>query len=918
MDNLYWLDQIQPSERPLVGNQAFNLSQLLQRGYPVIPGFVVPARVSSSDARQFATAPDSGADALTHSLTGFSNSTPVSPAEPLRTAIAFWEFIEMLAELEPVLTDLPHSSFHVNVDDARQLQQVAQQIRQKIMAAALPPEWASSLVTAAEALPAPAMILHPSLSLPSKRWQVERLLAQRRSFNEDVAQVAGDAPGIATTSRSHLSSNLPFGKISGEQPSKFQPSTPLNLEPSDIELFGILESHTCLRQLETLALSLKQVWAEVFRARSLFYWQRNDIELQQLNLAVLVQPIWDAIASGTLVANPAEWNIQATCGLGIALTRGEVLPDYYQLQVETGTVQTQRLGSKTLAYRLSNLNVSASAAQESYRQAENGLQAYILSEEQQQEYALDEKYLKKLIGLCQQLTAEVSPAFYLEWTLCQRPGSSEPQLYITQFTPQPSKTLELSKLKGAGSSESKATFNLQPSNLKPYLTPQLVRGLPAASGRVIALAHVMSTESPNQMAIAPGRILVVPSITPDWLPLLKQAAGIVTEQGGMTCHAAIIARELGIPAVVRAPGVTQLLQTGESLLVDGDQGEIHRLGIGESGREGQVQRVAEAELPPEPIMATPYPLLTLNQFPIATQLLVNLSQPESLERIVGLPVDGVGLLRSELMMLNALENLHPSEWLRLGRGSELVGRLAQLIVQFAAAFAPRPVFYRSLDWRSHEFQFLTGDTSPLEPEVNPVLGLRGTRRYLSDPTYFDLELAALGEVYSYGYTNVQLMLPFVRAVEEFTFCRRRVEQAGLTDNPHFQLWIMAEVPSVLFLLPDYVKAGVQGISIGTNDLTQLLLAVDRDQEQLSSTLDSRHPAMRRALKQLIQAARVAGIPCSICGQAPAQYPELIDLLVQAGITSISVDVNDVERTYSAIARAEQRLLLEAARQKITD
>jgi pyruvate,water dikinase len=120
-----------------------------------------------------------------------------------------------------------------------------------------------------------------------------------------------------------------------------------------------------------------------------------------------------------------------------------------------------------------------------------------LSEEQQQEYALDEKYLKKLIGLCQQLTAEVSPAFYLEWTLCQRPGSSEPQLYITQFTPQPSKTLELSKLKGAGSSESKATFNLQPSNLKPYLTPQLVRGLPAASGRVIALAHVMSTERPK-------------------------------------------------------------------------------------------------------------------------------------------------------------------------------------------------------------------------------------------------------------------------------------------------------------------------------------------------------------------------------------------------------------------------------------
>jgi pyruvate,water dikinase len=178
-----------------------------------------------------------------------------------------------------------------------------------------------------------------------------------------------------------------------------------------------------------------------------------------------------------------------------------------------------------------------------------------------------------------------------------------------------------------------------------------------------------------------------------------------------------------------------------------------------------------------------------------------------------------------------------------------------------------------------------------------------------------LELAALSQVYASGYTNVHLMLPFVRDVEEFVFCRRRVEQAGLAGNPDFQLWIMAEVPSILFLLPDYVKAGVQGISIGTNDLTQLLLAVDRDQGQLGSTLDGRHPAVKQAIKQLIQTSRAMGIPCSICGQAPAQYPELIDLLVQWGITSISVDGNDVERTYMAIARAEQRLLLEAARRK---
>jgi pyruvate,water dikinase len=279
-------------------------------------------------------------------------------------------------------------------------------------------------------------------------------------------------------------------------------------------------------------------------------------------------------------------------------------------------------------------------------------------------------------------------------------------------------------------------------------------------------------------------------------------------------------------------------------------------------------------------------------------------------------VDGVGLLRSELMMLDALDNHPLSTWLKQGRSKELVARLTHLLLQFATVFTPRPVFYRSLDWRSHELQLLTGTTSPSEPELNPIVGRRGTLRYLDDPTCFDLELEALRGVHQIGYTNVNLMLPFVRTVEEFSFCRRRVEQAGLTDNPQFQLWIMAEVPSVLFLLSDYVKAGVQGISIGSNDFTQLLLATDRDREELGSSLNGNHLAVRRALQQIIETAKTIGIPCSICGQAPAQYPDLIDALVQWGITSISVDINEVERTHHAIARAEQRLLLEAARRKL--
>jgi pyruvate,water dikinase len=820
LDNLYWLDRIQPSDLPWVGNHAFNLSQLMQHGYPVLPGFVVPAKV----------------------------------VKPNAFSIAFWEFIEILGESEPMLADLPDSSFHVDVDNSRQLQQVAQQIRQQIIAAPLPTLWESLLLKAVESIQAPAIFLQPSLGFSSNNLQISRYLSP--SQQSQLYQAT------KIKSLSHASYQSSF------------------LQTTDIQPTGILESYICPHQPEAIITALKQVWAELFRARSLFYWQRNQIGLQQVNLAVLIQPTWEAIASGILKAEVAYWQIEATWGDFEAIAKGEVLPDYYQLEARTGKIKTQRLGSKTRAYRLLK-------QQDSSQFTTVVKEPYILSEEQQKQYALPEKYLKQLIKLCQRIATQITPTFSLEWKLYQIDKNSEPQLYIQQLTPQ----IENREITGVIASPS-----------DPISPTVKVRGLPAASGRVTAAAYVIIGNRPNPEEIGPGKILIAQSIAPDWLPLLQQAAGVVTEQGGMTSHAAIIARELGIPAIVRAIGVTQLIQSDEILLVNGDTGEIHSVG------DRQAERMHNYISSPSPS----YPS-NLNRYPIATQLLVNLSQPLAVDTSLNLSVDGVGLLRSELMMLNALENLHPSEWLRQGRKAELLERLQQLILQVTTVFVSKPVFYRSLDWRSHEFQFLTSDTSDSEPEANPMLGLRGTLRYLRDPSFFDLELEALAQVQAQGYTNVKLLLPFVRTVEEFIFCKRRVEQAGLSNHPNFQLWIMAEVPSVLFLLPEYVKAGVQGISIGTNDLTQLLLAVDRDQEYLGLGLNGCHSVVKQAIKQLIETAKIAGIPCSICGQATVQYPELIDLLIKWGITSISVDVNDVERTYTAIARAEQRLLLEAAR-----
>lgn len=790
MDNLYWLDQIQPSQRSLVGEKAFGLSQLWQQGYPVIPGFVIPA-------------------------------------------IAFWQVIASLSQSEPLLADLPQSSLYVNVDNPRQLQQVAQHIRQVITSATVPEGWRSPILDGVETLDAPALILQPSVSFPDVRSHLQ--MSTHQVNREDWVESA------------------PIPEL--------------------------LASHYCRKHPDAVIHTLKQVWAQLFRAKSLFYWQRVGIGLDQINLAVLVQPIYETVASGVLQAQSDIWQIQAASGLGMAITQGKVLPDTYQIAIPTHHVLLALRGNKTLAYYLNP------------KPTGHAVQAYPLTQGEQQQFVLDDNAWQQIMALSGKLRTQFNPPFSFDWTLCKIPNTPESQLYVTQFRPQSA------------------------SSSQPFLSqPQPLRGLPAASGQVTAVAQVMVGEEPDWQAIPPDRILVTQTIAPDWLPMLKQAAGVVTEQGGMTSHGAIVARELGIPAVVSVPGITQLVKTGEVLLVDGDRGEIQRLA--RDARE-QVEAVDVASQKRETFADAPSHR-EYNRFPIATQLLVNLSQTQSLERIRDLPIDGIGLLRSELMILEVLDNQPPQEWLRQGRQQELVTRLAQLIREFAAALMPRPVFYRSLDWG--EAELIHGDKSDMTgstlPVVNGMLGRRGTYRYLHDPTSFDLELAALHQLYAQGYSNVQLILPFVRTVEEFAFCRRRVEQAGLRDNHHFQLWIMAEVPSVLFLLPDYVKAGVQGISIGTNDLTQLLLAADRNLGELGSSLDGRHPAVMGAIKQLIDMAKVAGIPCAICGQAPAQYPELVTSLVEWGIQSISVDVNDVEATYHAIARAEQRLLLAAARRSL--
>jgi len=783
VDKLYWLDQIKPQDRAQVGDKAFYLSRIMQRGYPVVPGFVVSAEVVR-------------------------------------------EFLENINRSEALVADLPHSSLHLDVSNWRQLQQVASRLRQEIITATVPPHLLSTILKAAQKWESAFLIFRPTVAVPTAKYGV--------------------------------------GNIS-----------------------GLLEAQFCHCDETAIAQALKRTWSQLFRARSLLYWQNLGIDLQQINLAVLVQPLRNAIASGLLSVNSDQWEIQATWGLGIAISNGEVLPDVYYIQPESGTVQERQLGNKMLSYRLDDTVPEAATQQVSVLAPDHtSLVASVLESAQQNQYALPEEYLQPLIHLAKQLVKELGSNFTVEWTISLDTTGT---LYLTQVS-------------------------TSPSTISPSYT---LKGLGASGGRVIATAHVIVNSQQQIEQLPKGVILVAPVIAPDWLPLLQQAGGIVTERGGLTSHAAILARELGIPAVVNVADATAIIHNGDRLVVDGDQGEVYRATRGDSGLPlgnsgpplGIRGKRGKGEMREMRDIARSQSHLPT----IATQLLVNLSQPSLIAQVQSLRVDGLGLLRSELMALNILEGQDPNTWLREGRKTQLLERWCEMVIQFASGFAPRSVFYRSLDWRSHE---LLSFKESIKSSAQGMLGERGTFSYIENPAIFEMELAALAAVQEAGYSNIQLLLPFVRTVEEFSFCRQKVEQAMLTQVPQFQLWIMAEVPSILFLLPEYVKAGVQGISIGTNDLTQLLLGVDREQGHLATVFNERHPAVMAAIAQLIQMASSAGIPCSICGQAPALYPEIIDQLVQWGITSISVEPEAVERTYEAIARAEQKLILQAARRQL--
>jgi pyruvate, water dikinase len=392
-------------------------------------------------------------------------------------------------------------------------------------------------------------------------------------------------------------------------------------------------------------------------------------------------------------------------------------------------------------------------------------------------------------------------------------------------------------------------------------------------------------------------VLVATMTSPDWVPLMRRAAAIVTDAGGMTSHAAIVSRELGIPCVVGTRTATRTLRDGMQVTVNGKDGTVLAGAVPAAEPASRPSRAATA------VVASPI---------TGTRIYVNLGEPERAVEIAARDVDGVGLLRAEFMMMSALQGVHPRELVERDQTDGFVRRMKEGLTTIAAAFDPRPVVYRAMDFRSNEFRSLEGGDRHEPVEANPMIGYRGCFRYTKEPDLFSLELLVLAEVRR-DHPNLHLMLPFVRTGWEMRRCRELIDDSALAHSPGLELWVMAEVPSVVSWMDEYVRLGATGVSIGSNDLTQLVLGVDRDSELLAPYYDERDRAVLDAIHSIIERAHSLGITASICGQAPSVHADFAARLVEWGIDSISVNADAIERTRRNVASAEQRMLLAAAR-----
>ena len=642
---------------------------------------------------------------------------------------------------------------------------------------------------------------------------------------------------------------------------------------------------------EELLDCVRDCWASLFTQRALYYRQEQGFAHEVVDIAVVIQQMVDAEKSGVLfTSHPSTGEpvvtVEAAWGLGEAVVSGAVTPDNYVIERETGTLREETVADKKV------MHVRDGETGETVERA--------VPKQKRDERVLDAGELDDLVALGEEIEKYYGGPQDVEWAI-------DDGIYLLQS--RPITTIDQAGDDGAGTdgptaetavTDSVAVANGGTTDGGSTVARDesdddgelLASGIGASPGQAAGAAGIV--DSLDELdTVGEGDIIVAEMTTPDMVPAMKRAGGIVTDEGGMTSHAAIVSRELGVPAVVGVETATSTLQNGQPITIDGDKGTIER-GVAEPDDGQDPVEAVRPDTPVKPMTAT--------------EVKVNVSIPEAARRAAATGADGVGLLRTEHMVLSLGRT--PDRYIADEGVDAYVDALVEGIRGVAEEFYPRPVRARTLDAPTDEFRQLEGGAD--EPiEHNPMLGYRGIRRSLDRPEVFRYELNAFRELYEMGYDNVELMLPLVIDGDDVRRARSLMSEAGI-DTDRRNWGVMIETPASALSVEGMIAEGIDFASFGTNDLTQYTLAVDRNNERVADRYDAMHPSVLELIDRTIETCRDHDVATSICGQAGSD-PAMVRQLVNKGITSISANIDAVRDVQHEVKRVEQRLLLDSVR-----
>ena len=605
--------------------------------------------------------------------------------------------------------------------------------------------------------------------------------------------------------------------------------------------------------------NVRKCWASLFTPRAIFYREENKINHEKVKISVIVQKMIQSEVSGVVFSIDPVTNekdrivIEAIWGLGEMIVQGSVIPDRYIVQKETFDILSKEVSDQPVQL----IKVGLETKEVS------------VSKKLQSKVKLNDDEILKLAKIVDSLQKHYYFPQDSEW------AKEKGKIYIVQTRP----VTTIKQVSG---------IRYQVSGSKGITIPStpILTGVGASPG--VGTGVVKILKSPKEInKVEKGDVLVARMTSPDYVPAMKKASAIVTDEGGLTSHAAIVSREMGIPCVVGSKEATKKLREGWIVSVNGSTGEIF-MGF-------QVTKQLSKQ-----VIKLDRPLKTKT----ATKLYVNLAEPDRAKEISKLNVDGVGLLRAEFMMAGI--GLHPKEAIKTKKQENFIKKLSSDLELFCQHFDPRPVIYRATDFKTNEYRSLSGGKYWEPEEPNPLMGFRGAFRYITWPDVFNLELQAIKKV-RIKYKNLHLMVPFVRSPAELAKIKNMIQSQELFSESSFSFWMMVELPVNVILIEDFLKVGVDGVSIGSNDLTMLLQGTDRDNSEVARSFNETAPEVLWSIKRVIKKCLKNNVKVSICGQAPSEYEDLVRQLVRWGITSISVNPDAINRVRQVIMETEKKL-----------